>query len=324
MHENNLASTEEKRQVKTNLFTKITRLRTHHKAVLIGLILLLIGTATTIYLVQTQKELRGRGYTNGINLSFSSSKSTVAPNEEFKIQVLMDTKTLAATGAELSIAYPASIEVLSVQPGSFLSTVLYQPTIEVGKVTIALGSGITAVSGAGVLTTITLRAISPDTATISFDPTTQLTAKGVLNQNVLEQAQSLSVTIAALPTATPVQPTATSVPPTSTPTPTPTQIALTPTSPITDTIPPTVTITNPLPNERVNRKNDTPITVTALDSNGISQITLSVNGVLIKTCTNMTSCSTTYKFPRGLHTITSTAKDKVSNMGTTSTTITSR
>jgi hypothetical protein len=87
---------------------------------------------------------------------------------------------------------------------------------------------------------------------------------------------------------------------------------------------PTVTITSP-PNGSTYVNGGIPISATASDPAGISQIQIFEDQNLLKTCNNVTSCSTTWqakRSARGQHTITVTATDPGGRQGSASVTIT--
>ncbi len=90
--------------------------------------------------------------------------------------------------------------------------------------------------------------------------------------------------------------------------------------PPSDTIPPLVTITKPVNNSTVPTKGNLSIAVTASDNSGtVSSIKIYFDGILIKTCTSVTSCSFSKKvstISSGTHTITATATDPTGNTGT--------
>jgi len=93
-----------------------------------------------------------------------------------------------------------------------------------------------------------------------------------------------------------------------------------------DTIPPTVTITSPADGATVSKGN-VQIAASASDASGIAEIRILVDGGLIKTCYNTTSCSGSVnagKLTAGAHTITVQATDKggpVANVNSASVTI---
>lgn len=79
-----------------------------------------------------------------------------------------------------------------------------------------------------------------------------------------------------------------------------------------DTTPPAVTITSPADGTTVSKGNVT-ITASASDASGIAEIKILVDGGLIKTCFNTTSCSARVSAGRltvGTHSITTQATDK--------------
>jgi hypothetical protein len=65
------------------------------------------------------------------------------------------------------------------------------------------------------------------------------------------------------------------------------------TPPIDDATPPTITITSPRVNARIKGNGNTTISASASDQSGIASIAITLDGQLVKTCTNVTSCSYT-------------------------------
>lgn len=99
--------------------------------------------------------------------------------------------------------------------------------------------------------------------------------------------------------------------------------------PPTDTTPPIVTITSPVNGATVSKGN-VQIAVSASDASGIAEIKIVLDGSVIKTCFNTTSCSATVRASKltvGTHSITAQATDKagpVANTASASITIIKR
>lgn len=97
---------------------------------------------------------------------------------------------------------------------------------------------------------------------------------------------------------------------------------------VTDTTPPTLNITTPMNNYQfpmVANSKRTTISATASDPSGIGTITLRLNGAVVASCTDVTTCSTTVSvnsIPVGESTITSTATDRATPPNTANTSIT--
>jgi hypothetical protein len=95
---------------------------------------------------------------------------------------------------------------------------------------------------------------------------------------------------------------------------------------LSDTIPPTVTITSPANGTKVKGNGSLSISVTANDVSGIATIAINLDGssTPAQTCSNVTSCSYTWNgksITSGTHTIAATATDKAGNTKSTSVTI---
>ncbi len=101
------------------------------------------------------------------------------------------------------------------------------------------------------------------------------------------------------------------------------------TIPAVDNTPPVVSITNPTQGTVLPKKGSSKINiqVSASDTNSISNINISVDGVILKSCTLVTSCSYSWTYTKastGIHTIGATAIDNSlsKNQSTTSITVT--
>ncbi len=93
---------------------------------------------------------------------------------------------------------------------------------------------------------------------------------------------------------------------------------------VPDTSAPVVTITSPANGATVPTKGNLKVSATANDSSGISAITLSMDGIVIKTCSNVSTCTVNYsstKLTKGSHTVTATAADKASPANTSTTSV---
>jgi hypothetical protein len=89
-------------------------------------------------------------------------------------------------------------------------------------------------------------------------------------------------------------------------------------------IPPSVIISSPANGATYRRYFNVNIAVSAADTKGIASITIAADGTILKTCTNTTSCSDTWRYrsPPGTHTITATAIESAGIRGSTSIVIT--
>jgi hypothetical protein len=109
----------------------------------------------------------------------------------------------------------------------------------------------------------------------------------------------------------------------SNPSPTPTN---TPTPTSSDTVPPTVTILSPLNGSTVSRHSNVTITASASDDVGVTQVSYSINGSLLRTTTTSPyTCSWSVPGkPNTTYTITATAYDIAGLTGTNSVTVTAK
>jgi len=184
--------------------------------------LLLVGSGVLYYIYPKLDIALNKGsaaVANGVALSFQPSKTTVAINEQFTVDVLTDTKGYSVSATDLRVNFSgAGVLVSSITAGNFLPVILVSGSVGSGKATIILGSQPTApAQGIGILATITLKATQNGLVQFSFDNNTQVAAIGQVGNVVGAMS---SVTIAA-GTATPTP----TVSASTTPTPTPTQSA---------------------------------------------------------------------------------------------------
>ncbi len=93
---------------------------------------------------------------------------------------------------------------------------------------------------------------------------------------------------------------------------------------VPDSTLPVVTITKPVDGAQVPLKGNLQLTASATDDRGVARIQLYIDSVLVKTCTNVTSCSGNYqanKISTGSHTVSANAYDAAGNVGTKSVTV---
>lgn len=151
----------------------------------------------------------------GPTLSLQPNTSTISTNNQFTVQIILDTKTYTATAADVKVTFPSDkLQALSIAAGTFLSTELVPGSVGAGTATITMASGTSGKQGTGTVATITFKALSAGSAAITFDTSTQIAAIGQTT-NVVDTMSSTTVTISGASVVTPT-PTAT---PTTTPTP---------------------------------------------------------------------------------------------------------
>lgn len=163
------------------------------------LLFALFSTTSQIQKTDQRQELRIRA-APATTLSFSPASLTIAPNQTFTLNILINTSTNRVTAAEIQVTFDnTKLQAQSISPGSFLTTVLLPGTIDQarGKASITLGGGTTPQQGSGTLATLTLKAINPT----SNSPTnivltgSQVAAIGEPG-NVITQLSPASITIA--------------------------------------------------------------------------------------------------------------------------------
>ena len=163
-----------------------------------------------------------------VALNFSAPTSAII-NQEFAVNVVLDTSTKQVSAVELHINFPADkLQAVSIVKGDFLSDVLQAGATGAGTASITVGSGTTPKTGTGTIAVVTFKAIAAGVATLSFADTTQVAAVGY-STNVLEQKISSNITLSGgAVTPTPTATFTTTPTPTQTFTPTP-RPTLTPT-----------------------------------------------------------------------------------------------
>jgi subtilase family serine protease len=97
-----------------------------------------------------------------------------------------------------------------------------------------------------------------------------------------------------------------------------------PPSPPPPATPPSVTINSPASGATYRGYFNVNIAVSATDTKGVASITIAADRTILKTCTNTTTCSDTWRYrsPPGTHTITATAIDSAGIQGSASIVIT--
>lgn len=127
------------------------------------LLFALFLTSSQIQKTEERQEIRTRAAAATI-LSFSPASLTIAPNQTFTLNILINTGTNRVTAAEIQVTFDnTKLQAQSISPGSFLTTVLLPGTIDQarGKASITLGSGTTPQQGSSTLVTLTFKATNP-------------------------------------------------------------------------------------------------------------------------------------------------------------------
>ncbi len=162
-------------------------------------------------------------------LSLQPSKSTVAINETFTVNVNIDAKDKSVAAVELHINFPTQLQGVSIVTGQYFPVVLTGGAISGNSASLVLGASPTAPkTGTGTMAVLTLKALANPGVPlqISFATTTQVGVIGV-STSAIGAVNPTSVTVSGTitsPTPTPLAtpwPTATpSITPTATPSPT--------------------------------------------------------------------------------------------------------
>lgn len=152
----------------------------------------------------------------GPTLSLLPSASTTSTNNQFTVQLSLDTKSYTVTAVDVKISFPSDkLQALSITPGTFLPSELIPGSVGTGTAAITMAGGATGKQGTGTVATVTFKALSAGSATITFDASTQIAAVGQTS-NVVDTLSPTTVTISGATVITPT-PTATI---SATPTPT--------------------------------------------------------------------------------------------------------
>jgi hypothetical protein len=193
------------------------------------LLLLLIAVPVTVYFVGTQQELRSKA-APATTLTFSPASITKAVDDQFSVNVQIDTGANSVTAVKLDIAFDATkLEAMSITNGEFAPKISASGTVAPGTASITVAAASTAqpINGTGTIAILRMRGKAGTGGPISmtFGSTTFVSS---LNEttNALTTTQPAVITItgatsgiggaSALPTETPI--------PTTFVTPTPTLI----------------------------------------------------------------------------------------------------
>lgn len=194
---------------------------------ILGLFFLASIIAGVTIVKNRNKNLIERSHAAGVEMTLISAKTNILPNEEFNVQVYLNTKDLTVSGAQIRVKYDSNyFEAKNITPGNFLPVILKAGDLSTtGVADITLGSQPeNPKKGTGVLATVKFKAkTKKGNSNIFFGPGyTEVAAIGQ-SSNVAGDFQPLILTVdsAATATATPTAtPSRTPTPPTRTPTPT--------------------------------------------------------------------------------------------------------
>lgn len=169
-------------------------------------LVLVAGLGVSLNIVR-QRQTSTKASTNMVDLSISAPTG-VNPNQQFTSTISVDPHAYKVTAIDLKINVSPNLEILSLAPGTYLSTILTPAVISGNSVRIILGGGTTPVQGAGILVTLTLKAKSDATGTaqITIDPSTAVagidTSGTAVPTSILGTIPQTNITINS-PTPTP-------------------------------------------------------------------------------------------------------------------------
>lgn len=171
------------------------------------LVLVLLGVLFTIQQVRKQQEIRKGAFVNGANLTVSASKTNLAIGDEVTLTLSVSSLTYQLTALEAHLKIPAdTFQVTNYDDtGSFFSSDFKVPPTQNGDDYnfVLTNSPTSPKSGSGKIAVITLKALKATNGSLNIDwlPATQVTAKSVENQNVIDVASGATLTVAGPTTA---------------------------------------------------------------------------------------------------------------------------
>ncbi len=145
---------------------------------ILTMILLLGGVMVGIAATKTSQENRSRATVTGSTLAIEPSTKTATAGTTFTLGITLNTNDDQVSAAELHLAYdPAAIQITDFTVGTILPLVLVPKNIANGSVSITLGAQPTSpFKGAGIVGTITVKALTSTTSTITFTGDTTVAA----------------------------------------------------------------------------------------------------------------------------------------------------
>lgn len=161
---------------------------------ILGTLILVAALIAGLIVVRNRTETRVGAA--GVTLSLNTPTTTVTKNNNFTVDVFIDTKGYSVTGADLKIKYnPQLIQFVSITQGNFLP-VLFVPGAASGDIaSIVMGSDPSQPkTGTGILAKVTFKAINSGTANMTFGTGTAISA---LNQasNIADVMTGVNVTV---------------------------------------------------------------------------------------------------------------------------------
>ncbi len=174
----------------------------------LAVLVLVAGLGVSLNVVR-QRQTSTKASTTMVDLSISAPTS-LNPNQEFSSTINVDPHAYKVTAIDLKINVSPNLQIMSIQPGTYLSAILSAAVISGNSVHIVLGSGTTPAEGAGILATLTLKAKSDATGTaqITVDSSTAVagidTNGAAVPTTILGTAGQTNITInSTTPTSNP-------------------------------------------------------------------------------------------------------------------------
>ncbi|AKM83253.1 hypothetical protein A2422_00120 [Candidatus Woesebacteria bacterium RIFOXYC1_FULL_31_51] len=172
---------------------------------LLSIVFILITLAIGVYYLkfrQNTSPIKAAG----VDLKLTSINSIVKKDDEFYVDVYLDTKGMSVTGSDLRIKYDNNIlQAINIESKNYLPVVFIPGQIVPPIAKIVLGSDPTdPKNGTGILASIKFKAIGQGiTTVISFDANTAVSVLGQTTDVLNKPTTSLNITIASITTATP-------------------------------------------------------------------------------------------------------------------------
>jgi hypothetical protein len=198
---------------------------------LISLGVLVLSIGAIIMYGNGSQDIRKRAGSSGVILKFSPATATITSGDSISVGITVSTGTNLITAADVALTWDTTkLQATAITGGPFLTEVLTPAKITDGAATITLGLKKTGdqlekpKKGAGILATVTFRAIGTGKTVIKFTNATQVAAIGKTIDAVTEKSTS-SITVetkkgtTATPTPTKKPNTQPTIPKTATPTP---------------------------------------------------------------------------------------------------------
>lgn len=159
---------------------------------------LLLSIIGGVFLVSQRTNLLPKASTDGIDLTIFPRETEVTENENFSLEVAIDSKVKLPAAAEISVNFdPAFLQPVSVTPGTFLPVELKTGEVTANRVTITLGADpANPKSGFGTVATIAFKALQSGSTNVTFGPDTKVSVVGQTDTiNQVAELNGSTVTI---------------------------------------------------------------------------------------------------------------------------------